>query len=132
MRADQRDGRQHPGRRPPPDAQRSGRESSVPSGGTVAALLGHLAGWMRGHLRAVGERLYEGPDRQAREYGWQITVRHGGLARCYRDPRFDLLAACGKCGGTGAGADDRPCPRCSGTGRVILGQMPGPAARSQP
>ena len=132
MAVSQRDKRQPSGRRPPRDGQDKGQEPSAPPGGTREALLSHLAGWMRGRIRAAGNRLYGTPDRRARGYGWQITVRQGGLARRYRDPRFDMLAVCGECGGTGAGADDRPCPCCSGTGRVTLGQGPDPGTRSQP
>jgi len=132
MAAGQRYKRQPSGCRPSPDAQDQGQDPSASSGSTGESPLSHLTGWIRGRIRAAGERLYEEPDRRARGYGWQVTVRHGGLARRYRDPRFDMLAGCGKCGGTGAGAADRPCPRCSGTGRLVLGQEPGSGMRSQP
>ncbi len=43
---------------------------------------------MRGWVRRLGARLFAGPDARARQYGWEITERWGGLARTYRDPRL--------------------------------------------
>jgi len=73
-------------------------------------------------IRALGERLFRDDDARARRYGWQIEIRHGGLSRAYRDPRFDQLARCPDCGGAGTGASGGPCDRCSATGRIVLGQ----------
>ena len=78
--------------------------------------------------RRIGDRLFAADDAQARGRGWQVTVRCGGLGRRYRDPRFDLLVTCTECDGAGVDADDRPCRRCPGTGRLALGYS-GSAAR---
>ena len=43
-------------------------------------------------------------DTEAAWRGWQITKAHGGLGRGYRDPRFDKLAECRMCRGTGRSA----------------------------
>jgi hypothetical protein len=132
MTVDRWDGRPPLGGRPPHEAQHNDGEPISPAASIGGLLLSQLAGWMADLLRTAGDRLYEGPDRRARGYGWQITVLHGGLARRYRDPRMDLLITCGECSGTGVGTDDRPCPHCSGTGRLTLGRGPGSIARSQP
>lgn len=42
-------------------------------------------------LSGVGNRIFAAADATARRNGWQITVRWYGLARTYRDPRYDLL-----------------------------------------
>jgi DnaJ-class molecular chaperone len=66
-------------------------------------------------------------DTEAYWRGWQITRTRGGLARSYRDPRFDTLAECARCRGTGvngAGVNtDLPCAPCLGTGRITLGEV---------
>lgn len=77
-----------------------------------------LAAW----IRALGERLFRDDDARAIRHGWQIETRRGGLGRVYRDPRFDQLARCPDCGGTGTGESGGPCRRCSATGRIVLGQ----------
>jgi len=89
---------------------------------------------LAGRIRAAGDRLFEKDDAVARENGWTIEVRRGGLGRTYRDPRFDRLSRCPDCGGTGSGGSGNgelggsgseelgmPCGRCSGEGRVTLG-----------
>jgi hypothetical protein len=40
-------------------------------------------------LHAIGDRLHKDGDLRARQHGWQVTTRRGGMARTYRDPRFD-------------------------------------------
>jgi hypothetical protein len=47
--------------------------------------------WLAGRLRAATDRLFQGPDERARQYGWTVEVKHGGMSRRYRDPRFDSL-----------------------------------------
>ena len=42
-------------------------------------------------LHAIGDRLHRDNDQWARQHGWQVTARHGGMSRSYRDPRFDQL-----------------------------------------
>ena len=73
----------------------------------------------------VGERLFAESDEQARRRGWQVTVGRGGLARSYRDPRFDRFARCPRCEG-GGWEDDayRKCRLCSGDGRVVRAGVP--------
>jgi DnaJ-class molecular chaperone len=68
----------------------------------------------------IWNRLFAADDARARGRGWQVTARRDGLGRSYRDPRFNLLIRCPECRGTGAGADERPCRRCPGTGRLTL------------
>ncbi len=77
-----------------------------------------LAAW----IRALGEKLFRDDDARAIRHGWQIETRRGGLGRVYRDPRFDQLARCPDCGGSGTGESGGPCHRCSATGRIVLGQ----------
>jgi hypothetical protein len=71
-------------------------------------------------IRKVGDRLFHAEDARARQYGWQVTARRGGLARTYRDPRFDRFRSCPACSGTGRVTDERPCDGCGGTGRVTI------------
>ena len=47
--------------------------------------------WLAGRLRETTDRLFQGPDERARQYGWTVEVKHGGMSRRYRDPRFDSL-----------------------------------------
>jgi hypothetical protein len=77
----------------------------------------HLVAWMARLLDGIGQRLFASADARAREHGWQITQRSGGLSRSYRDPRFDSLISCPLCKGTGD-VDEAPCERCGGTGRL--------------
>jgi hypothetical protein len=69
--------------------------------------------------RELGRRLFAARDAQAHANGWQVTPIRGGLGRRYRDPRFDSLARCPDCAGTG-GPAEAPCQPCSGSGRVVL------------
>jgi hypothetical protein len=73
--------------------------------------------WLSKIIEAAGDRLFRRDDQRANAYGWQITKRHGGLSRSYRDPRFDTLYACLRCGGSGRTSHE-PCTECEGTGRV--------------
>jgi hypothetical protein len=79
-------------------------------------------------LRTVGGRLFRNDDTRAREHGWEVSERHGGLSRVYRDPRFDLLQVCPACRDATAGQRDRACDSCSGSGRVTLAARPQPEA----
>jgi hypothetical protein len=72
-------------------------------------------------LNGVGQRLHAGTDAMARQHGWEVTQRNGGLGRRYRDPRFDSLIRCPSCGGMGTSAGQAhevPCGPCDGTGRL--------------
>lgn len=72
--------------------------------------------------RRLGDRLFAMNDAEAYWHSWQITATHGGLGRRYHDPRFDALADCPKCQGSGLTAD-QPCPPCHGTGRISSGEV---------
>lgn len=87
-------------------------------GDTPAGLTGRLALL----IRRAGNRLFQAEDARARQYSWQITARRGGLARTYRDPRFDLLCSCAACGSTGTGPSGQSCGQCDGTGPTTLTQ----------
>jgi RecJ-like exonuclease len=95
-------------------------------GGAIARVTGRLALL----IRAAGDRLFQAEDERARQYGWQITARRGGLARTYRDPRFDRFGSCPVCSGTGTGPAEKPCNRCGGTGRITISQ-PAPADKGR-
>jgi hypothetical protein len=47
------------------------------------------AHWLVIQVAAFGARMFAIDDRTAIQHGWTITRRRGGLARTYRDPRFD-------------------------------------------
>lgn len=98
----------------PPDV--TGCHQRSPGPATTPATSG--SGWA-GLLRRIGDRLFAANDAEGRWRGWQIGLRHAGLGRRYRDPRFDTLIGCLHCHGTGATAGT-PCAPCSGTGRMIL------------
>jgi hypothetical protein len=87
-------------------------------GGNIARVTRRLALL----LRAAGDRLFQAEDERARRYGWQITARRSGLARTYRDPRFDRFGSCLACRGTVTGPAGKPCDRCGGTGRITISQ----------
>ena len=78
-----------------------------------------LMTWLADKLRSAGNRIFLADDARAVASGWQITQGKLGLSRTYRDPRFDALAACDQCYGSGKNRDQR-CARCSGTGRITL------------
>jgi hypothetical protein len=89
-------------------------------GGNTARVTGRLALL----IRAAGDRLFQADDEHARRYGWQITARRGGLARTYRDPRFDRFRSCLACRGAVTGPAERPCDRCGRTGRIMVSRSP--------
>ena len=78
-----------------------------------------LLSWLAAVPRRLGDRLFAMNDTEAYWQGWQITKTRGGLARRYRDPRFDTLAECPRCRGAGVAAD-LACVPCLGTGRITL------------
>lgn len=77
----------------------------------------HSASWLARLTEKAGNRLFAGDDQAARNHGWQVIARWGGLGRRCRDPRFDTLRACPECEGGGY-AGGEPCGVCQGTGRV--------------
>lgn len=91
-------------------------------GGRLARVTGRLALL----IGTGGDRLFQAEDAHARRYGWHITARRGGLARTYRDPRFDRLRSCPICRGTGTDLVDQACERCGGTGRITVVRQPLP------
>jgi hypothetical protein len=84
-----------------------------------------LAGWLRARAAQLGERVFAADDAAARRRGWQVTAIRSGLGRRYRDPRFDSLAACSRCGGRGRRSPGTPCAACAGTGRIVLAEVAG-------
>jgi len=91
----------------------------------VAATVTNLL--LRG-LSAIGSKIFQSDDSRARDRGWQIVPRYGGLSRSYRDPRFDYLLTCAACNGHGCNRRDGTCSACRGAGRIIL----SPSAASEP
>jgi RecJ-like exonuclease len=71
-------------------------------------------------LSAIGSKIFRTDDCRARERGWQVTPRYGGLSRTYRDPRFNSLTPCPACDGRGYNPDLTTCSRCAGSGRLVL------------
>ncbi len=66
---------------------------SVATVGTVGTRYGRVVAWLIGLPRRAGRRLFAINDAEAGWHHWQVTELRGGLARGYRDPRFDLLPA---------------------------------------
>ena len=81
-----------------------------------------LLSWLRALPRRLGDRLFAMNDAEAYWRSWQTTRTHGGLGRRYRDPRFDALAECPKCQGSGPTADHL-CLPCQDTGRITSGEV---------
>jgi hypothetical protein len=81
-----------------------------------------LVAWLARPLDAIGQRWHAETDVRARQRGWAITQRNGGLGRGYRDPRFDSLVRCPPGGGAGdlGDMDGTPCQSRDGTGRLTL------------
>jgi hypothetical protein len=82
---------------------------------------------LRRALSAIGNKIFQADDRRARDRGWQVVPRHGGLSRSYRDPRFDRIVLCTACNGRGRDPREVACSHCYGAGRIVL----DPAALSE-
>ena len=67
----------------------------------------------------LGDVLFARADARARDCGWAVSRSRSGLHRSYRDPRFDLLHGCVRCGGSGRNPRGTDCARCVGTGRLV-------------
>jgi hypothetical protein len=91
---------------------------------TVVTLGRVLLSWLAAVPRRLGDRLFAMNDTEAYWHDWQIIKTRGGLARRYRDLRFDTLAECPRCRGAGVTAN-LPCGPCLGTGRITLGEVSG-------
>jgi hypothetical protein len=109
-------------------AAQSGSGSPCARFGAILLIVGQvLLSWLAASPRRLGDHLFFMNDTEAYWRGWQITKTHNGLGRRYRDLRFDTLAECPKCRGTGpngtGGAANLPCLLCLGTGRVTLGEV---------
>jgi len=113
---------------PAPPAQprvpaRTAARARQPNPGRLLLIAGRvLLSWLAALPRRLGDQLFAMNDAEAYWRSWQITRTHGGLARAYRDPRFDTLARCPKCRGAG-GTASLPCAPCAGTGRISLGEV---------
>lgn len=100
--------------------QRTARyEEAAGPPGEAPSGRGRLLSWLAGRISSAGDRLFRADDKRAIASGWQITPGRSGLSRTYRDPRFDLLARCDPCHGSGKAAD-RHCARCAGAGGITL------------
>jgi hypothetical protein len=109
--------------RAPDQAADAAVQASQTRFGAILLIVGRvLLSWLAAIPRRLGDRLFTMNDTEAYWRGWQITKTHGGLARRYRDPRFDTLAECARCHGAGVNAD-LPCDPCLGTGRITLGEV---------
>ncbi len=83
-----------------------------------------LAGWLGELIARAGDLVFAACDEEAGWRGWNVERRHGGLARVYRDPAFDLIVHCPQCRGLGTASAGAECGLCSGTGRLVLDQPP--------
>jgi hypothetical protein len=76
-------------------------------------------------VEATARVLFARSDTRARSAGWDVTVTgRWGTSRTYHDPRYDRLARCPACAGTG-------CPRCHDTGRIHTTPTHAEPARSR-
>jgi hypothetical protein len=62
-------------------------------GDALRTTAGIVVAWLAGLPRRAGNRLFAMNDAEAGWRGWQVTELAGGLARQYRDARFDTLRA---------------------------------------
>jgi hypothetical protein len=65
----------------------------LPVGEVFRSATASLAGWLASLPHRFGARLFAMNDTEAGWRGWDVTELRCGLARSYRDQRFDLLAA---------------------------------------
>ena len=78
--------------------------------------LGPLHKWVRRHLTAIEDKIFQSPDFDAASRGWQVR-RDRPFSRTYRDPRWDYVSVCARCSGSGlVGVDE--CPDCEGDGTI--------------
>jgi DnaJ-class molecular chaperone len=101
-------------------ANRHAQQSTYAADELLVSAFRSLRGLFQHGTSTIGRKIFRSSDYQAHQHGWQITPRHEGLSRTYRDPRFDYLAACATCNGRGHNLHSITCPDCQGTGRVSL------------
>jgi len=77
-----------PGRPRPPTWKRF---RGLPVRAAFRSATASLSGWLASLPHSAGARLFAMNDAEAGWSGWTVTELRGGLARSYRDPRFDLL-----------------------------------------
>lgn len=69
----------------------------------------------------VARWIFREPDLDALARGWEVH-QPSPFRRVYRDPRWNSIAACADCGGTGlSGA--HACGTCDGRGTLRLAQI---------
>jgi hypothetical protein len=68
------------------------RGPAVAIADAIRAATGVAISWLTGLPRRAGNLVFARNDAEARWRGWQVTELAGGLARQYRDARFDRLA----------------------------------------
>jgi hypothetical protein len=93
-----------------PSGRRDLRRASPGENRVWAALrlaTGVALDWLTYWLRLRGDRWFAANDTEADWWGWQITKTRGGLARGYRDPRFDTPALGSLLGMADRGTTDR-------------------------
>jgi hypothetical protein len=72
------------------------------------------ATWLTHIVDRIDQFAFREPDMRAIARGWQVR-RDRPFTRTYRDPRWDDVAACAVCQGSGTiVAGD--CPDCAGVG----------------
>jgi len=102
---------------------RTAARARQPNPGRILLTAGRvLLSWLAALPRRLGDQLFAMSDAEAYWRSWQSIRTHGGLARRYRDPRFDVLTGCPECEGAGSTAA-RPCAPCAGTGRHSPGEL---------
>jgi len=86
---------------PAPSAQpkapaRTAARARQPNPGRILLIASRvLLSWLAALPRRLGDRLFAMNDAEAYWRSWQTIRTHGGLARRYRDPRFDTPGEAG-------------------------------------
>jgi hypothetical protein len=78
-----------------------------------------LTSWMSYCLAQAGDLVFATSDAEASWHAWDIERRDAGLARAYRDPRFDTLVPCPRCHSVSTVADGSICRPCSAAERLV-------------
>jgi hypothetical protein len=55
------------------------------------SVLATITAWFADRSTTITDRIFAEPDERARRHGCSVEIRHGGMSRRYRDPRFDSL-----------------------------------------